>query len=102
MRALRRGQARPVPAGPEKEGDKTMLNACAGFLFLVLTVAPLAPATPTATASSIPPVVWELVSLTGANGFHVDIADSSRYTLQFLPEGRMAAKLDCNQGSAGF
>src|SRR4051812_7774467 len=79
-----------------------MVSVFAGFLYLALFIAPVAPGTPTATESSIPPVVWELVSLTGANGFHADIEDSSRYTLQFLPEGRMAAKLDCNQGSAGF
>ena len=37
-----------------------------------------------------------------ANGFHADIEDPSRYTLQFLPDGRLTAKLDCNQGSGGF
>jgi heat shock protein HslJ len=78
------------------------MSAIAGFLFLVLTITPMVSGTPSPTASSLPPVVWELVSLTGANGLHVDIEDSSRYTLQFLPEGRMAAKLDCNQGSGGF
>jgi heat shock protein HslJ len=79
-----------------------MVSVFAGFLYLALVIAPVAPGTPTATESSIPPVVWELVSLSGANGFHADIEDSSQYTLQFLPEGRMAAKLDCNQGGAGF
>jgi hypothetical protein len=39
-------------------------------------------------------VVWELVSLTGANGIHADVEDPSRYTLLFLPEGRMTARLD--------
>lgn len=79
-----------------------MFHVLAGFLFLVVTIAPLAPATPSATESGIPPVVWELVSLTGSNGFHVDIDDPSLYTVQFLPDGQMTAKLDCNQGSAGF
>jgi heat shock protein HslJ len=79
-----------------------MFNVLAGFFLLGLFVVPLAPATPTATETSIPPVVWELVSLTAANGFHADIEDSSRYTVQFLPDGRLTAKLDCNQGSGGF
>ena len=30
------------------------------------------------------------------------IADPSRYTVQFLPEGRLLARLDCNQGSGGY
>jgi len=79
-----------------------MFNAFAGFLFLVLSVAPMAPATPSVTASGLPPVVWELVSLSASNGFHADIDDPSLYTVQFLPDGRLTARLDCNQGSGGF
>ena len=30
------------------------------------------------------------------------IADPSRYTVQFLPEGRLLARLDCNQGRGGY
>lgn len=79
-----------------------MFNVLAGFVFLVVTIAPLAPATPAASELGIPPVEWELVSFTGSNGVQVDIDDPTRYTVQFLPDGRMTAKLDCNQGSAGF
>ena len=60
------------------------------------------PATPTATASGIPPVIWELVSFSEPESGPVTIADPSRYTVQFLPEGRLLARLDCNQGSAGY
>ena len=46
--------------------------------------------------------LWQLVTLTGTDGVAVAIDDPTRYTVQFLPEGRLTAKLDCNQGSAGF
>jgi len=75
-----------------------------GFASLVFLVAlfPAAQATPPPSGQGIPPVVWELVALTGADGVQVDIDDPTRYTVQFLPEGRLTAKLDCNQGAAGF
>jgi heat shock protein HslJ/uncharacterized lipoprotein YbaY len=52
--------------------------------------------------AGLPPVVWELVGFVAADGAPVEIADPSRYTLQFLPTGRVVAKLDCNQGSGGY
>ena len=45
------------------------------------------PATPTPVASGIPPVVWELVSFTEPTSAPVTIADPTRYTVQFLPDG---------------
>lgn len=79
-----------------------MIHALAGFLSLLGVIASLAPATPTASESGLPPVAWELVSLTGADGVPVDIDDPTRYTVQFLPDGQLTAKLDCNQGAAGY
>ena len=73
-----------------------------GFLFFLASVFPTMQATPTPTAQGIPPVVWELVTLTGTDGVEIDIPEPSRYTVQFLEEGRLAATLDCNQGSAGY
>ena len=59
-----------------------------------------APAVPDATA--IPPVIWEMVSFSEPDRAPVTIADPWRYTVQFLPEGRLLARLDCNQGSGGY
>ena len=59
-----------------------------------------APAVPDATA--IPAVIWEMVSFSEPDSAPVTIADPSRYTVQFLPEGRLLARLDCNQGSGGY
>ena len=59
-------------------------------------------ATPTPVAATIPPVVWELVSFTEPTSAPVTIADPTRYTVQFLPEGELRARLDCNQGRGGY
>jgi heat shock protein HslJ len=59
-----------------------------------------APAVPDATA--IPPVIWELVRFSEPDRAPVTIADPWRYTVQFLPEGRLLARLDCNQGRGGY
>jgi heat shock protein HslJ len=75
-----------------------------GFVSVVLLVFafPAAQATPTVPGPGIPPDVWQLVALTGTDGVPIAIDDPTRYTVQFLLEGRLTAKLDCNQGSAGF
>jgi para-nitrobenzyl esterase len=52
--------------------------------------------------TAIPPVVWELVELTELGGAPVAIADPSRYRLQFLPEGELIARLDCNRGRGSY
>ena len=51
---------------------------------------------------AIPSVVWGLVAFTETNGVPVTIADPSRYTVQFLPDGQVVAQLDCNQGRGGY
>jgi heat shock protein HslJ len=51
---------------------------------------------------AIPPVIWEMVSFTESQRAPVTIPDPWRYTVQFLPEGRLLARLDCNQGSGGY
>ena len=79
-----------------------MLTSTFGFLFLLAPFLPMMQATPKPDAPGIAPVVWELVELTDADDVEVAIPDPSRYTVQFLESGRLAAKLDCNQGSADY
>jgi heat shock protein HslJ len=79
-----------------------MLTTGAEILLFFVFAFPAAQATPTAPGPGIPPHVWQLVALTGTDGVAVAIDDPTRYTVQFLPEGRLAAKLDCNRGGAGF
>lgn len=62
----------------------------------------LAQATPPPTAAAIPPGVWELVALSPEGGEAVTIADPSRYSLQFLPDGTLQAQVDCNRGRGGY
>lgn len=76
--------------------------AVALALLPLLVALPLAPATPVPGESAIPPVVWELVSFTPTGGEQTAIADPSRYTIQFLPDGAVAAQFDCNHGGGAF
>jgi heat shock protein HslJ len=62
----------------------------------------LAQATPTPSDSAIPAVVWELVEYAESGGEPVAIDDPMRYTLQFLAEGELLARVDCNQGQSGY
>jgi heat shock protein HslJ len=55
-------------------------------------------ATPSPTASFIPPIVWELAAYSDSGSEPVFIDDPTRYTLQFLVEGDLLVRLDCNQG----
>ena len=59
-----------------------------------------APAVPDATA--IPAVIWEMVSFSETESVPVTIVDPSRYTVQFLPDGRLLTRLDCNHGRGGY
>jgi heat shock protein HslJ len=74
--------------------------ALASLLLIPSVVA--GPATPTATASGIPPVIWEMVSFSETDRGPVTIADPARYTVQFLPDGRLLARLDCHHGRGGY
>src|SRR5215217_7205196 len=75
--------------------------ALAPLLILIPSVV-AGPATPTATASGIPPVIWELVSFSEPDRVPVTITDPSRSTVQFLPDGRLLARLDCHHGTGGY
>jgi heat shock protein HslJ len=59
-----------------------------------------APAVPDVTA--IPPVIWELVSFSEPDRVPVTITDPSLYTVQFLPDGRLLARLDCHHGRGRY
>jgi heat shock protein HslJ len=49
------------------------------------------------TVPTIPPVVWELVEIAAPSNGLAEIAEPEHYTVQFLPEGRLAAEAGCNQ-----
>lgn len=68
--------------------------AMASSLFATLA---MVSGTPTpAIEAAIPPVVWELATLSPRNGKPIEFADSSPYTIQFLPDGNLAVAADCN------
>jgi heat shock protein HslJ len=80
-----------------------MLPLVLAALLLVVPSLVVTPPTPPASAeSAIPPVIWQVVGFTEAHQAPVTIPDPSRYTLQFLPEGRLLARFDCNPGSGDY
>ncbi|MDQ3692754.1 MAG: META domain-containing protein [Chloroflexota bacterium] len=64
-----------------------------------------APATPEATPAgdgALPPIVWQLTEAALADGTVETPEDPSRYTIQFLPDGSVAARADCNQVGGSY
>jgi heat shock protein HslJ len=62
-----------------------------------------AQATPEAESSaSTPPVVWQLLAIETAGSPTVYSDDPSRYTVQFLEDGSLVVKADCNNGSGTY
>lgn len=73
---------------------------------ILVVVSPLAlgaqgTATPTAAAPEMPPVVWELQSMT-TRGATVSPTDPAAYTIQFLADGELRVRADCNRGRATY
>jgi heat shock protein HslJ len=69
------------------------------LLALVLALASLLPAgsasaqeTPPTAAPAIPPIVWRLTSFPGVTA----PIEPGRYTVQFLPDGTVNIRADCN------
>jgi heat shock protein HslJ len=50
----------------------------------------------------IPPVVWQLSKIVPTTGAEMTLADPSRYTIQFLPDGQANIQADCNSGGGGY
>ncbi len=69
-----------------------------------VAVTPLAGAAQEATPEAVdtlPPLVWELTSIETKTDSS-PILEPSRYTIQFLPSGRVAIGADCNRGVSTF
>ena len=80
-----------------------MLSTVITLLSMLLAATPLARATPTpADEIAIPPVVWELVELSGAGESPVEVADLGHYTVQFQPDNKVALGLDCNNAAGTY
>jgi heat shock protein HslJ len=65
---------------------------------MVFAATLLAQSTPTtATEPVIALTVWELVEIASTSNALVEITEPERYTVQFLPEGRLVAEAGCTQ-----
>jgi heat shock protein HslJ len=50
----------------------------------------------------IPPVVWQLMRIAPPTGSARIPDDPSKYTLQFLPDGKVNVRADCNSGQGRY
>jgi heat shock protein HslJ len=71
-------------------------------ILTLLIISPLAQATPMPEERGIPPVIWELIEMPAEDGNAVEITEPNRYTVQFLPDGKLAVRADCNQASGTY
>lgn len=84
------------------------LLACAAPGSSTTTSGPSGPSTAATPMPAAPPPLagtrWRLVALQSMDDAQgtTRVADPSRYTLQFLPEGRLALRLDCNRGGGSW
>jgi heat shock protein HslJ len=67
----------------------------------LLPLAAIAQESTPETVVSIPPMVWELTAIETV-GDSPPILDPTRYTIQFLPSGRVAVGADCNRGVSTY
>ena len=78
------------------------MSLVVALLLPLIALAPLLSATPAPPAATIPPVVWQAIAITDPSGATTEIADPDRYTAQFLPDGSLVIRADCNRGRATF
>ncbi len=55
-----------------------------------------------APESGIAPIVWQLTTIDDGAGGSTTVDDPASYTIQFLPDGRVGVRADCNQGGADY
>ncbi|HET7217678.1 MAG TPA: META domain-containing protein [Vicinamibacterales bacterium] len=60
---------------------------------------PGAPNAQQPASSELQGTAWRLVKFQGGDDTTLTPADPSKYTIQFEPKGRLAARIDCNRGS---
>ena len=77
--------------------DHVVLTAVVALLAFLIAASHLAQGKETpGYKSGIPPVVWEVVATSGADGKRVVVSNPKRYTVQFQPGGRLAVASGCN------
>jgi len=65
------------------------MTRCALSLFVCWTFA---------QAPGLPGTSWQLVQFQGSDGKTLTPGDRSKYTLAFMPDGALNARIDCNSG----
>ena len=65
-----------------------LLAACGAF----------AQAPPESGAAALQGTTWQLVKFQGGDGKTLTPDDKTKYTIEFMPDGRVATRIDCNRG----
>jgi heat shock protein HslJ len=60
------------------------------------------PSPPSAPVTSLTGVTWQWVSSVRDDGNRAIPSDPSRYTIEFLADGRVMVQADCNRGSGQY
>jgi heat shock protein HslJ len=80
--------------------------AAIGALAAGLVAVPLALAAQEATPAPVPPeigpILWQLRAIENPDGSTTPVDTPARYTVQFLPDGRVAIGADCNRGAGDY
>ncbi|MBW3632490.1 MAG: META domain-containing protein [Chloroflexi bacterium] len=105
--ARTRGGGRVAPARPPLfiliGRDHVVLSAGFVLLAVLIAVAPLAQGKETPGHElGIPPVVWEVVGISGPDGNRVAVSDAERYSVQFQPDGKLAVASGCIQPAGTY
>jgi heat shock protein HslJ len=79
------------------------MSLVVALLLPFLLMAPfLTSATPGPTPTLIPPILWQTIAISDPAGETSEIPDPASYTLQFLPDGTLLIRADCNRGRSSY
>ena len=83
--------------------DNMVLTAGFSLLAILIAAPPIAGGNETPEHDpGIPPVVWEVVGSSGADGNRDAVSDLKGYTVQFQPGGTLAVTAGCNQSAGTY
>jgi heat shock protein HslJ len=94
--------APPKFSGGRSVVRRTVLTAFAIVMAMGTMATSAKDATPGANEASLLRIRWQLESITAADGTTRHPPDQATHTIQFLPEGHVAIRADCNSGSGDY
>lgn len=81
---------------------RTLLVSLVPIVIIAMTTLPAAAQGTPEPGSGIAPVVWQLTRIVPPSATALTPTDPSLNTLQFLPDGRVNVRADCNSGQGSY